>query len=1084
MGLQNHTESEQETRMIQPGQGAKLQIEAKKPERAEPDNCKSKESPGLLTENQEFLEALIDKSPIGIAVYKSNGAPVAVNDSMVKILGGVKEQALAKNFRDIGSWKDSGMLEEAETVLRTGEDASGEKWLITSWGKPVWLEYSMVGFLSKGEQYLLLQVNDITEQKKSEDKIRENEQKLKVMTDSLPVMIFHADRTERLTFVNKTFQRWRGFRKESALGRSIKEVFGDKAHADISEYISEVLSGAPVSFRMNLPGLTDSRQQLECLFTPHIDPEGEVKGFAAIIRDITEAIEAELELKTRQEQLENLVNERTSELSEMNDRLLKEMGDRKSAERILNLQRVQLLSIFDSMDDMVTVIDPRTYEIVYMNKIGKDSMPHDPTGGLCYSHIYGHEQVCENCPNEKLYHSEDKTLRWQLFNDSTGKYQLINDRLIKWPDGREVKLSIATDISELKAIEKALSDRERLYRTVVETAVEGLWIINPNGTSSFHNKRLAWLLGYDETEISGKNFLDFIHHAWKETATTGMKKCAQGLKVKQDLKFVRKDGSEMWAIVSWAPIMEDNDKFSAALAMISDITERKLAEEENRNIAMAMRSLIEAAPMGIGIFIDNRHGFVNPVYAEMFGRTGVEEIINEPVEGFFVEEDRKKVVEKISGHAAGRFSDRNFKAKGLRKDGTTFHVEAWGSVVQYNGEPASLVFLNDVSETKSLRAQLVQAQKMEAVGTLAGGIAHDFNNLLTVAMGYAELILMELEEGDPWKEELQIIAKAAKDGSDLVQRILTFSRKVEPEPKPINMNKELQRIKKLLQRTIPKMIQVKLDLSDDLKIVFADPGQMEQVILNLAVNAKDAMGEEGTLTIKTKNTFLDKEYCKGAIGLNPGSHAHIMIKDTGEGMDEEILDRIFEPFFTTKKRGEGTGLGLAMVFGIIKSHQGHITCESAKGQGTTFHIYLPAHKIEVKEGTEIIGPQDATGNEMILVIDDEESIRKLCSRALSKVGYKVLTAPNGHEGIELFKNHMNEISLVILDLIMPEMSGKKCLEELFNVDPSVKVLVASGYSAEAPVNEVMTIGAKKFLAKPYSRGNLLDAVRKVLDMDQ
>lgn len=1070
--------------MIPPSAGAKFQTGAHEPQGPAMDNSTIQESQRELMENHEFWETLIDKSPVGIALYKSNGDPVTINESMVNILGGVKEQVLAQNFRKIGAWKDSGLLEEAEKVLRTQENIQGEKWLITSWGKPVWLEYRMSGFMSNTETHLLLQVADITERKKSEDKIKTSEEKLKLMTDSLPVIIFYVDQKERITFVNRTFQRWRGTAKESLLGLSLKEVFGDSSYQSMSEYVAEALSGAPVSFRMVLTDHEDSRKQLECLYSPHIDSEGEIKGFAAIIRDITDEIEAELELKSRQEQLETLVNERTRELSDMNDRLLKEMGDRRSAERILNLQREQLLSIFDSMDDMVTVIDPKTHEIVYMNKIGKSALSDDPTGGYCYKHVHGLDRVCENCPNEKLSLSNDRTLRWQIFNDSTGKYQLINDRLIKWPDGREVKLSIATDISELKAIEKALSERERLYRTVVETAVEGLWIINPNGASSFHNRRLAWLLGYDKDEISGKNFLDFIHDAWKETAMTGMKKCAQGLKIKQDLKFVRKDGSQMWAIVSWAPIMEDNEQFGAALAMISDITERKLAEEENRKIAMGMRSLIEAAPMGIGIFIDNRHAFVNSVYAKMFGRASVEEILNEPVDQFFVEEDRNTVVEKICGHTSGEFIDRNFKAKGLRKDGTIFHVEAWGSLVQYNGQIASLVFLNDVSETKSLRAQLVQAQKMEAVGTLAGGIAHDFNNLLTVAMGYAELILMELEDGDPWKEELQIIAKAAKDGSDLVQRILTFSRKVEPAPKPINMNKELLRIKKLLQRTIPKMIQVKLDLSDDLKIVFADPGQMEQVILNLAVNAKDAMGEEGTLTIKTKNTFLDKEYCKGAIGLNPGPHAHIMIEDTGAGMDSETLDRIFEPFFTTKKRGEGTGLGLAMVFGIIKSHSGHITCESSIGQGTTFHIYLPAHKLQAKENDETITEHEAPGNESILVIDDEESIRKLCSRALTKVGYKVLTAKNGYEGLELFKNHMDDISLVILDLIMPEMGGNRCLEELFNVDPTVKVLVASGYSAEAPVNEVMKIGAKKFLAKPYSRAQLLGDVRKVLDMDQ
>jgi CheY-like chemotaxis protein len=297
------------------------------------------------------------------------------------------------------------------------------------------------------------------------------------------------------------------------------------------------------------------------------------------------------------------------------------------------------------------------------------------------------------------------------------------------------------------------------------------------------------------------------------------------------------------------------------------------------------------------------------------------------------------------------------------------------------------------------------------------------------------------------------------------------------------MNNEIKRIHKLLERTIPKMIRIELNLATEIKVVHADPGQIEQAVLNLALNAKDAMGEEGTLTIETANTRLDEDFCRNNIGLTPGQYVKISIKDTGPGIPKEHLDRIFEPFFTTKKRGEGTGLGLAMVFGIVRSHSGHINCVSHIGKGATFNIYLPVRKFETREEQETNTTYVTQGDELILIVDDEESIRRLGTRLLQKAGYNTLTAKNGLEAIEVFRDRKDDVSLVILDLIMPEMGGKKCLEELFRINPDLKVLVASGYSAEAPVEEVMAMGARKFLAKPYSRRDLLESVRKTLDTD-
>ena len=327
-----------------------------------------------------------------------------------------------------------------------------------------------------------------------------------------------------------------------------------------------------------------------------------------------------------------------------------------------------------------------------------------------------------------------------------------------------------------------------------------------------------------------------------------------------------------------------------------------------------------------------------------------------------------------------------------------------------------------------LSEQLVQAQKMEAVGTLAGGIAHDFNNLLQVTLGYSELLLAEKEKNDPECADLQKILRAAKNGAELVKRLLTFSRKVETKPIPLNLNRQVIQVEKLLRRTIPKMIDIHLDLADDLAEVHADSTQMEQILMNLAVNARDAMPDRGRLTIVTRNVTLDEEYRKVHVGTKPGEYVMLSVSDTGHGMTKETIEHIFEPFYTTKELGRGTGLGLSMVYGIVRQHDGYISCYSEVGQGTTFTIYFPAIESQLEPDSEDSGEMPAFGTETVLLVDDEELVRDLGVRILRKVGYTVLTAHNGKEALDLFKKERSQISLVILDLIMPEMDGVALLK--------------------------------------------------------
>ena len=341
--------------------------------------------------------------------------------------------------------------------------------------------------------------------------------------------------------------------------------------------------------------------------------------------------------------------------------------------------------------------------------------------------------------------------------------------------------------------------------------------------------------------------------------------------------------------------------------------------------------------------------------------------------------------------------------------------------------------------------------------------------------------MAEKRENDPEYADLQKIFSAAKSGAELVKSLLTFSRKVETKPIPLNLNRQVIQVEKLLRRTIPKMIEIELDLSDDLAEVSADPTQVEQILMNLAVNARDAMPDRGGLTIITKNATLDQEYCKVHVGAKPGEYVMLSVSDTGHGMEKAAIEHIFEPFYTTKEMGRGTGLGLAMVYGIVKQHDGHITCYSELGHGTIFNVYFPAIERQLEPDLEESSVMPAFGTETILLVDDEEFVRDLGSRILSKAGYNVLTATNGREALDIFEKERTRIALVILDLIMPEIGGKECLEELRRIDPQLKVLIASGLSDAASVRESIRIGAKGFMYKPFKSRELLRQVRKVLD---
>jgi PAS domain S-box-containing protein len=417
----------------------------------------------------------------------------------------------------------------------------------------------------------------------------------------------------------------------------------------------------------------------------------------------------------------------------------------------------------------------------------------------------------------------------------------------------------------------------------------------------------------------------------------------------------------------------------------------------------------------------------------------------------------------------------------VKKDKTTIHTRISARAIYTDAGELALghVSAREITAEKQLLAQLIQAQKVDSVGRLAGGIAHDFNNLLTGILGFTSLARRQLGPEHPANQSLAEVEQAARRAATLVQQLLAYSRQQINRPELLNLNQQIEEIAKFLTRILPETIKLKLHLGQQVDNVKVDPTQLQQVVVNLCVNARDAMNNVGEIVIETGNAVFDEHFVQTHLGARAGAYAYFSVADTGVGMEPEILNRIFEPFFTTKAVGKGTGLGLSMVYGIVKSHEGYVTAESEPGKGSIFRVYFPAYQGEVRKRNSKAFPVRG-GSETILVVDDEPTILSLAEQALSSYGYKVLTAASGGEALETCRRYCDEIALVISDVVMPDVSGTELHQALRNLRPAVRLLLSSGYSVSQDLKKYLAQGVP-FIQKPYQIEELVRMVRKVLD---
>ncbi len=524
------------------------------------------------------------------------------------------------------------------------------------------------------------------------------------------------------------------------------------------------------------------------------------------------------------------------------------------------------------------------------------------------------------------------------------------------------------------------------------------------------------------------------------------------------------------------------DDVAYALRSMDLARKRKKAEEALRSSEEHFRLVVENAPDAIFVQTEYLFTYLNPAAVRCFGAESADQLLGQPVMDRFEPRFHDLVRERIRQLNDEKTAVPMLKQTYLKMDGSPFHVEVAAVPIHWQGQDGALVFFRDVTEREALEEQFRQAQKLVSVGRLAGGVAHDFNNILTTIMGTAEFMLGDVPADDPLRDDIQEIKAAGERATSLTRQLLAFSRKQVLQLEVINLNDTIQNMTKMLRRMIPEDIEVQTALAEDLDQVEADEGQIEQVIMNLAINARDAMPAGGRMSIETANVDLDETYAQSHVSVRPGSFVMLSVSDTGMGMSKEVQEQVFEPFFTTKDQGKGTGLGLSTVYGIVKQSNGSIWVYSEPDKGTTIKIYLP--RVETSRPQAMSREKDVpdlTGTETVLVVEDDAQVRSLAVKSLKGYGYTVLTAGNGAEALKVAGQSPDPIHLVLTDVIMPGMNGQEMAEQLKAARPEMQVLYMSGYTDNAIVHHGVLDPGVAFIGKPFTPAALGRKVREVLD---
>jgi len=746
---------------------------------------------------------------------------------------------------------------------------------------------------------------------------------------------------------------------------------------------------------------------------------------------------------------------------------------------------------FDNVKDAVWILDAEQ-RIVRANRTAEEifNCPADEmTGKLCCEVVHGTHEPILGCPMRRM----GKSLRRERMELHYKErwFEVTVDPIKDGEHNLVGAVHIVSDITERKQMQDVLLESETRNRLIANLISDYAYIfrVNEQGllTGEWITESFTKVFGLTLEEIDARGgWVSMVYLEDLPPALAHARKVAGGRADICEMRWLTAGGEVRWIRDYAQPVFDESGKRVVRIYGASqDITDRKRAEAERDRLIEAIEQAGEI------IIMTDPQGtikYVNPAFETVTGYTRKEALGQNPrmlksgkQERAFYRDMWETITKGLIWQ--GRMVNR-------RKDGSIYTEEstispvkdASGRILHYVAVKRDITErLLDSEEKAKLQEQLQQAQKLESIGRLAGGVAHDFNNMLSIILGYGDILLNKLHPQDPMRDAVFEIVEAGKRSAALTRQLLAFSRKQTLSPEVLSLNKVIKNLEKMLRRLIGEDIRMELRLSNDLSMTLADPGQIEQVIMNLSVNARDAMPGGGRLVIETGDADLDEAYVKEHPDSQAGRQVMLSISDTGCGMSDEVLSKIFEPFFTTKEQGKGTGLGLATVYGIVRQSGGHISVQSEPGKGSVFRIYLPPTTAVMEaKGPETAAEEVKGEGQQILLVEDEPSLRKLCQAVLSQKGYKVVSAANGGEALMLIEEKGLRPDLLVTDVILPGFSGMVLAERLLKSRPELKVLFMSGYTDETVARHGVLKPGTPFINKPFDIRNFTEKVRQVL----
>ncbi|HBH62126.1 MAG TPA: hypothetical protein DDX85_10405 [Nitrospiraceae bacterium] len=645
--------------------------------------------------------------------------------------------------------------------------------------------------------------------------------------------------------------------------------------------------------------------------------------------------------------------------------------------------------------------------------------------------------------------------------------------------------SLLMEIAEREKIEETLKEREQRLQTIIETEPECVKILAPDESLVTMNPAGLAMIEADSLEqVVGQKLSSLISPEYRDAFRDLNKRVLRGNKGSIEFEVIGLKGTRRWLETHAVPLRDAKNEIVGLLGVTRDITESKnaikairLSEEKFSKAFRSSPAFVTISTVHDGRFIEVNDAFLAAsgyCREEMLGRSSVEL-------GIWTDmSDRNKMVEELKEHGVVYNKESRFRMK----TGEILNVLYSAELIEIDGVQCIIAAILNITERKKLENQLFQAQKMEAVGQLAGGVAHDFNNIITAIFSYGYLTRNRMKEDDPLRDNIDKILSLSERAAQITRGLLTFSRMQHFEFVPVRLNEIIRNIEGMLVNFIGEDIEVRTKLSDEDITIVADRTQIEQVILNLATNARDAMPDGGRLNIETELAEMTDGFIKAHGFGEPGMYALLSVTDAGVGMDEETRRRVFEPFFTTKEVGKGTGLGLSVVYGIIKQHNGYVNIYSEPGKGTTFRIYLPEIKASIEREKEKMLVQKTVTSATILVAEDEPAVRDSIKNILQEFGYNVIEAVDGQDAVDKFAAHKDEIQLLLLDVVMPKKNGKEAHEEIRRMKPGIKAIFTSGYTADVMLRKKVLEEDVIFVAKPILPDKLLSKIREVIESER